>query len=83
MRADRPANEAISDGRPDLPKRTEPIYQAIWADTIDFNEVLISPVMVHDHMPDTVLSALNKVSTAPFDLSNWASFNLRFKHSAR
>jgi hypothetical protein len=39
----------------------DPIYQALWADTIDFNEVLISPVMVHDHMPDTVLSAINKV----------------------
>ena len=39
----------------------DPIYQAVWADTIDFNEVLISPVMVHDHMPDTVLRALNKV----------------------
>lgn len=39
----------------------DPIYQALWADTIDFNEVLISPVMVHDHMPDTVLRALNKV----------------------
>lgn len=39
-----------------------PIYQALWADTIDFNEMLISPVMVHDHMPDTVLMALNKVT---------------------
>lgn len=39
----------------------DPIYQALWADTIDFNEVLISPVMVHDHMPDTVLGAINKV----------------------
>ena len=61
--ADRLANDT-SDGRAGLPKRAEPIYQAIWADTIDFNEVLISPVMVHDHMPDTVLGALNKVSTS-------------------
>ena len=44
-------------------KSGDPIYQAIWADTVDFDEVLISPVMVQDHMPDTVLRALNKVKT--------------------
>lgn len=43
-------------------KSGDPIYQAIWADTVDFDEVLISPVMVQDHMPDTVLRALNKVN---------------------
>ncbi|CAO1396104.1 unnamed protein product [Diamesa serratosioi] len=41
----------------------EPVYQAIWANTSDFDEVLISPVMLQDHMPDTVLSALEKVVT--------------------
>lgn len=40
----------------------EPVYQAIWANTTDFDEVLISPVMLQDHMPDTILSALEKVS---------------------
>lgn len=40
----------------------EPVYQAIWAKTTDFDEVLISPVMLQDHMPETVLSALEKVS---------------------
>ena len=40
----------------------EPVYQAIWAETTDFDEVLISPVMLQDHMPETVLSALEKVS---------------------
>ncbi|CAG9802490.1 unnamed protein product [Chironomus riparius] len=39
----------------------EPVYQAIWAETTDFDEVLISPVMLQDHMPETVLSALEKV----------------------
>ncbi|KAG5681216.1 hypothetical protein PVAND_010670 [Polypedilum vanderplanki] len=41
----------------------EPVYQAIWANTTDFDEVLISPVMLQDHMPETVLSALEKVVT--------------------
>lgn len=39
----------------------EPVYQALWAQNIDFDEVLISPVMIQDHMPDKVLEALNKV----------------------
>lgn len=42
-------------------KKREPVYQAIWADNTAFDEVLISPVMVQDHMPDKVLAALNKV----------------------
>ncbi|KNC27306.1 hypothetical protein FF38_08956 [Lucilia cuprina] len=44
-------------------KSREPVYQAIWADSIDFDEVLISPVMLQDHMPDKVLAALKKVVT--------------------
>ena len=40
----------------------EPVYQAVWADNIDFDEVLISPSMVQDHMPDKVIEALEKVS---------------------
>ncbi|XP_052809041.1 diacylglycerol lipase-alpha-like isoform X2 [Mya arenaria] len=39
----------------------EPVYQAIWADNSDFQEVLVSPTMVNDHMPDNVLDALEKV----------------------
>lgn len=39
----------------------EPVYQALWAQNVDFDEVLISPVMIQDHMPDKVLDALNKV----------------------
>nr|XP_015836274.1 PREDICTED: sn1-specific diacylglycerol lipase alpha [Tribolium castaneum] len=45
-----------------LSKR-EPVYQALWANNTDFDEVLISPVMIQDHMPDKVLDALNKVVT--------------------
>lgn len=47
-------------------KKHAPVYQAIWAKTTDFDEVLISPVMLQDHMPDTVLSALEKVSSFTF-----------------
>lgn len=39
----------------------EPVYQALWAKNTDFDEVLISPVMIQDHMPDKVLDALYKV----------------------
>ncbi|KAL4232804.1 hypothetical protein ACF0H5_007490 [Mactra antiquata] len=41
--------------------QNEPVYQAIWADNSDFQEVLVSPTMVNDHMPDNVLEALEKV----------------------
>ncbi|XP_015602986.1 sn1-specific diacylglycerol lipase alpha isoform X5 [Cephus cinctus] len=43
-------------------RKREPVYQALWAGPCDFDEVLISPVMIQDHMPDTMLNALNKVS---------------------
>lgn len=43
-------------------KKREPVYQALWAEPCDFDEVLISPVMIQDHMPDNMLKALNKVS---------------------
>lgn len=43
-------------------KKREPVYQAKWAGPKDFDEVLISPVMIQDHMPDNMLKALNKVS---------------------
>ncbi|XP_076467047.1 diacylglycerol lipase-alpha-like isoform X2 [Babylonia areolata] len=42
-------------------KSAEPIYQAIWATNGDFDEVLVSPTMVNDHMPDNVLDSLEKV----------------------
>uniref|UniRef100_A0AAR5Q0G7 Diacylglycerol lipase-alpha n=1 Tax=Dendroctonus ponderosae TaxID=77166 RepID=A0AAR5Q0G7_DENPD len=51
-----------TSGQQALSKK-EPVYQALWAANTDFDEVLISPVMIQDHMPDTVLEALNKVVT--------------------
>ncbi|KAF0309047.1 Sn1-specific diacylglycerol lipase alpha [Amphibalanus amphitrite] len=41
-------------------RRGEPVYQAIWVENDSFDEVLISPVMIQDHMPDKVLQALQK-----------------------
>lgn len=49
-----------TSGQQALSKK-EPVYQALWAENTDFDEVLISPVMIQDHMPDKVLGALNKV----------------------
>ncbi|XP_012940156.1 diacylglycerol lipase-alpha [Aplysia californica] len=42
-------------------KNSEPIFQAVWANNGDFDEVLVSPTMINDHMPDNVLEALEKV----------------------
>ena len=50
-------------------RRHEPVYQALWAGPCDFDEVLISPVMIQDHMPDNMLKALNKVSHSPMAVS--------------
>ncbi|XP_013101270.1 diacylglycerol lipase-alpha isoform X4 [Stomoxys calcitrans] len=51
-------------------KSREPVYQAIWAESTDFDEVLISPVMLQDHMPDKILAALKKVITDAVDDSS-------------
>ncbi|CAL4059419.1 unnamed protein product, partial [Meganyctiphanes norvegica] len=48
--------------------RRKPVYQGVWVDNRDFGEVLISPCMVQDHMPDTVLKALEKVIIHSKDL---------------
>ncbi|KAI1301229.1 Diacylglycerol lipase-alpha [Halotydeus destructor] len=37
------------------------VYQALWADSKHFDEILISPVMIQDHMPDKILFALEKL----------------------
>ncbi|XP_039958758.1 uncharacterized protein LOC120773756 isoform X1 [Bactrocera tryoni] len=60
----KPEEQKYDSGWRSVLKSHEPVYQAIWADTYDFDEVLISPVMLQDHMPDKVLSALKKVVSA-------------------
>uniref|UniRef100_A0A0K8UQK8 Diacylglycerol lipase-alpha n=2 Tax=Bactrocera latifrons TaxID=174628 RepID=A0A0K8UQK8_BACLA len=66
----KPEEQKYDSGWRSVLKSHEPVYQAIWADTYDFDEVLISPVMLQDHMPDKVLSALKKVITVIADGSN-------------
>ena len=57
--------------------RNEPVYQAIWADNIDFDQVLISPTMINDHMPDKVMEALEKVMyTTICEFHIWADENV-------
>lgn len=41
----------------------EPVFQAIWAEHHDFNEILVSPTMISDHSPHIVYDALQKVLT--------------------
>ncbi|XP_041564173.1 diacylglycerol lipase-alpha isoform X3 [Drosophila elegans] len=59
----KPDEQKYDSGWRNVLKNREPVYQAIWADSTDFDEVLISPVMLQDHMPDKVLAALKKVVT--------------------
>ncbi|XP_055335539.1 diacylglycerol lipase-alpha-like [Paramacrobiotus metropolitanus] len=42
-------------------RKGDPIYQAIEADRDSFYEISLSPSMVDDHMPDTLLAAMEKV----------------------
>ena len=39
------------------------IYQALYVNNDDFDEVLISPVMLHDHLPHNVLRAMESLLT--------------------
>ncbi|XP_030650334.1 sn1-specific diacylglycerol lipase alpha [Chanos chanos] len=39
----------------------EPTYSAIWSDNKAFDEVIISPAMLNEHMPHMVMEGLNKV----------------------
>ncbi|MEQ2178700.1 hypothetical protein GOODEAATRI_016803, partial [Goodea atripinnis] len=39
----------------------EPTYSALWGDNKGFNEVIISPAMLNEHMPHMVMKGLNKV----------------------
>ncbi|XP_058485222.1 diacylglycerol lipase-alpha isoform X1 [Solea solea] len=39
----------------------DPTYSALWGDNKAFNEVIISPAMLNEHMPHMVMEGLNKV----------------------
>ncbi|XP_062327878.1 diacylglycerol lipase-alpha isoform X3 [Osmerus eperlanus] len=47
----------------------EPTYSALWGDNKAFDEVIISPAMLNEHMPHMVMEGLNKV-LEPFGLSS-------------
>lgn len=48
---------------PSCCEQEEPTYFAIWGDNKAFNEVIISPAMLHEHLPYVVMEGLNKVSS--------------------
>uniref|UniRef100_A0A8C1GE03 Diacylglycerol lipase-alpha n=1 Tax=Cyprinus carpio TaxID=7962 RepID=A0A8C1GE03_CYPCA len=39
----------------------DPTYSALWGDNKAFDEVIISPAMLNEHMPHVVMDGLNKV----------------------
>ncbi|KAG5839859.1 hypothetical protein ANANG_G00209570 [Anguilla anguilla] len=45
----------------------EPTYSALWGDNKAFDEVIISPAMLNEHLPHMVMEGLNKV------LQSWAA----------
>uniref|UniRef100_A0A672JKT7 sn-1-specific diacylglycerol lipase n=1 Tax=Salarias fasciatus TaxID=181472 RepID=A0A672JKT7_SALFA len=45
----------------DMVRQEEPTYSALWGDNKAFNEVIISPAMLNEHMPHMVMEGLNKV----------------------
>ncbi|XP_052006481.1 diacylglycerol lipase-alpha isoform X2 [Xyrauchen texanus] len=51
----------------------EPTYSALWGDNKAFDEVIISPAMLNEHMPHVVMDGLNKVLEAPFFISELIS----------
>lgn len=51
-------------------EQEEPTYFAIWGDNKAFNEVVISPAMLHEHLPYVVMEGLHKVSPLGGDTSS-------------
>ncbi|XP_015785894.1 sn1-specific diacylglycerol lipase alpha isoform X2 [Tetranychus urticae] len=47
--------------------KKEAVYQALWVDNTEYDQIIISPVMIQDHMPDKVLEALERllINTGP------------------
>lgn len=41
--------------------KRQKFIQALWSDNKEFNEILISPTMIKDHMPDQILEALQSL----------------------
>ncbi|XP_077084110.1 diacylglycerol lipase-alpha isoform X3 [Siphateles boraxobius] len=47
----------------------EPTYSALWGDNKAFDEVIISPAMLNEHLPHVVMDGLNKVLETPYLVS--------------
>ncbi|XP_059383078.1 diacylglycerol lipase-alpha-like isoform X2 [Carassius carassius] len=47
----------------------DPTYSALWGDNKAFDEVIISPAMLNEHMPHVVMDGLNKVLENPYLIS--------------
>ncbi|XP_042615431.1 diacylglycerol lipase-alpha-like isoform X2 [Cyprinus carpio] len=47
----------------------EPTYSALWGDNKAFDEVIISPAMLNEHMPHVVMDGVNKVLENPYLIS--------------
>ncbi|XP_048039650.1 diacylglycerol lipase-alpha isoform X4 [Megalobrama amblycephala] len=47
----------------------EPTYSALWGDNKAFDEVIISPAMLNEHLPHVVMDGLNKVLETPYLIS--------------
>ena len=43
------------------PDQRQAVHQALWSENQDFQEILISPVMVQDHLPHNLLTALQSL----------------------
>ena len=52
-------NETTRESKVD---QSQPVYQVIEANNENFNEILVSPRMIHDHMPDNLIKCMKAVS---------------------
>ncbi|XP_013101235.2 diacylglycerol lipase-alpha [Stomoxys calcitrans] len=46
----------------DTKKSRKPVFRAIWTNNTDYAETPVSPVLVPDHMPKNLMSALKKIA---------------------
>ena len=51
-------NETTKESKAD---QSQPVYQVIEANNENFNDILISPRMIHDHMPDNLIKCMKAV----------------------
>lgn len=52
---------SLLPSRPCSCGQEEPTYSALWGDNKAFDQVIISPAMLNEHLPHMVMEGLNKV----------------------